>query len=318
MLNASGAAGPNEHEPFPIPGEGRPTSRWVVRDGVRIHCLDWGVGADEGSAEDSPGSGEAVEGSRIVLFLHGVGGNALIWTDVARRLRVSLPGHRLVAVDTRDGGRTDHPATGYGLSEFIADVVAVADAFAGAGARVSLVGHSRGGWLAACVAALHPDRVDRIVLVDPARITFGSRAAGDAAYAWIFGNLGPFPSREAAVAWARSEEAAAVWSPTRVASFLDNLVDVPGGGGVAGRLPRAAMEQLRAARADGEGLRYEAVAAPTLLLLAASLGDQHMADRMTYAERIAGTRVERVPGTHFLHTDSPDLVAELIADHLGA
>ena len=28
------------------------------------------------------------------------------------------------------------------------------------------------------------------MLLDPARITFGSKAAGDSAYAWIFGNLG--------------------------------------------------------------------------------------------------------------------------------
>ena len=79
------------------------------------------------------------------------------------------------------------------------------------------------------------------------------------------------------------------------------------------RLPRAAMEQLRAARADGERVRYEDVAAPTLLILAAGLGERHMADRMTYAERIAGTRVERVVGTHFLHTDAPAEVATLTA-----
>ncbi len=290
---------PNAHEPFPIPGEPRPVSRWVTRDGVRIHCLDWGGPADR----------------PVLLLLHGVGGNALIWTDVARRLRGSLPDHRIVAVDTRDGGRTDHPASGYGLAEFVVDVLAVA-ADVAPGRPVSLAGHSRGGWLGACVSALHPERVDRLVLLDPARITFGTAAAGAAAYTWIFGNLGPFASREAAVTWARTEEPRAAWTETRVASFLDNLVDQPGGG-VVSRLPGAALEQLRAARADGEGLRYEDVAAPTLLILASGLGEQHMADRMTYAERIAGTRVERVMGTHFLHTDAPAEVAALIGEHLA-
>lgn len=278
---------------------GRPTDRWVTRNGVRIHCLDWG-GPDGGPA---------------VLLLHGVGGNALVWNDVAPLLRAGLPGHRIVAVDTRDGGRTDHPESGYGLAEFMADVLAVADDLGAE--RASLVGHSRGGWLAACVAAVHPGRVDRIVLLDPARITFDSQAAGNAAYGWIFGNLGPFPSREAAVDWARAAEPTAHWTPTRVAAFHDNLVDQPGGG-VAGRLPRAAMEQLRSARADGEDIAYQDVAAPTLLILASGLGEQHMADRLSYAERIPGTRVERVFGTHFLHTDAPAEVAALVVGHLAS
>jgi pimeloyl-ACP methyl ester carboxylesterase len=193
------------------------------------------------------------------------------------------------------------------------DIVAIAD---GLGAeRVSLVGHSRGGWLAASVAAVHPERIERIVLVDPAPIRFASPGAGEAAYRWIFGNLGPFPSREAAIEWARSEEPTAAWTPTRVAAFLDNLVDQPDGT-VAGRLPRTAMEQLRAARADGHTIPYDAVTAPTLLLVATGVKEK-MADRLVYAELIPGTRVVEVAGTHFLHTDAPALVARLVTEHLS-
>jgi pimeloyl-ACP methyl ester carboxylesterase len=274
-----------------------PTDRWVVRDGVRIHVLDWG-----GPADGHP-----------VLLFHGVGGNALVWNDVAPRLRTSLPDHRILAVDTRDGGRTDHPPTGYRLADVMDDVVAIADDLRAE--RVSLVGHSRGGWLAASVAAVHPERVDRIVLVDPAPIRFASASAGDQAYRWIFGNLGPFASRAAAVEWARSEEPTAVWSPTRIGAFLDNLVDQPDGT-VAGRLPRSAMEQLRAARADGHTIAYEAVTAPTLLLVATDASEQ-MEGRLAYAERIRGTRVVEVAGTHFLHTDAPDEVARLVTEHLA-
>jgi pimeloyl-ACP methyl ester carboxylesterase len=275
----------------------RPTDRWLTRGGVRIHLIDWG-----GPPDGPP-----------VLLLHGVGGNAQVWNDVAPRLRGSLPGHRILAVDTRDGGRTDHPPTGYRLADFMDDVVAIADDLGAE--RVSLVGHSRGGWLAASVAAVHPERVDRIVLVDPAPIRFASPAAGDTAYRWIFGNLGPFPSREAALDWARSEEPTANWTPTRMGALLDNLVDQPDGT-VAGRLPRAAMEQLRAARADGHTIPYEAVRAPTLLLVATGV-EERMADRLVYAERIAGTRVVEVAGTHFLHTDAPHEVARLVTEHLS-
>jgi pimeloyl-ACP methyl ester carboxylesterase len=165
------------------------------------------------------------------------------------------------------------------------------------------------------VAAVHPDRVDRIALVDPAPITFPSPAAGEQAYRWIFGNLGPFASREAAVDWARREEPRASWSPTRIGAFLDNLVDQPDGT-VAGRLPRSAMEQLRAARADGHAIAYEAVQAPTLLLVATGV-EERMADRLVYAQRIQGTRVAEVAGTHFLHTDAPEEVARLVTEHLA-
>jgi pimeloyl-ACP methyl ester carboxylesterase len=274
-----------------------PVDRWFSRANVRIHALDWGGPAD----------------GPVVLLMHGVAGNALVWNDVARRLRTSLPGHRIIAVDGRDGGRSDHPETGYRLADFMDDVIALADQLGAA--RVSLVGHSRSGWLAASVAAVHPDRVERIVLVDPAPITFATKDAGDTAYRWIFGNLGPFASRDAAVEWARDEEPNANWSATRIGAFLDNLVDQPDGT-VAGRLPQAAMQQLRAARADGHTIPYEDVRAPTLLLVATESTDR-MADRLVYADRIPGTRVETVEGTHFLHTDAPEEVARLVTEHLS-
>jgi pimeloyl-ACP methyl ester carboxylesterase len=275
-----------------------PVDRWFARGGVRLHALDWGGGSDRPP----------------VLLLHGVGGNALVWGEVAPRLRAGLPGRRVIAVDTRDGGRSDHPPTGYRLADFMDDVLAIADQL-GAG-QVSLVGHSRGGWLAASVAAVHPGRVERVALVDPAPITFASPAAGDTAYRWIFGNLGPFASRRAALDWARNEEPDADWNATRVGAFLDNLVDQPDGT-VAGRLPQAAMEQLRAARADGHAVAYEAVVAPTLLLVATGVAEK-LAGRLAYAERIRGTRVERVAGTHFLHTDAPGEVSRLVTEHLAA
>jgi pimeloyl-ACP methyl ester carboxylesterase len=278
--------------------KGTPVDRWFSRAAVRIHALDWG-----GPADGPP-----------VLLLHGVGGNALVWADVASRLRAALPGRRILAVDTRDGGRTDHPPAGYRLSDFIDDIIAIADQLGAQG--VSLVGHSRGGWLAASTAAVRPDRVERIVLVDPAPITFASKDAGDRAYRWIFGNLGPFASRDGALAWARSEEPQAKWTPTRIRAFLDNLVDHPDGT-VVGRLPRTAMEQLRAARADGHSISYEAVRAPTLLLVATAVKER-MADRLVYAQRIPGTRVAEVDGTHFLHTDAPEEVARLAAEHLSS
>jgi pimeloyl-ACP methyl ester carboxylesterase len=42
-----------------------------------------------------------------------------------------------------------------------------------------------------------------------------------------------------------------------------------------------------------------------------------MDGRLAYAQRIPGTRVVEVRGTHFLHTDAPEEVAQLVAEHLA-
>jgi proline iminopeptidase len=46
--------------------------------------------------------------------------------------------------------------------------------------RVDLLGHSAGAMLATCYAAVHPDRVDRLILMSPAGLRSGWRAAFEA------------------------------------------------------------------------------------------------------------------------------------------
>jgi pimeloyl-ACP methyl ester carboxylesterase len=249
-----------------------------------------------------------------VLLLHGLAGNALIWRDVAERLRALVPRRRIVAIETRDGGQTDHPIIGYGLPEYVADVLAVGNEIGGG--QLALVGHSRGGLLAASIAALHPDIVDRIVMIDPARLTFRTSQDAEASYGRVFGGLGPFASSDAAIDWARSQEPNARWSRTRIDSFLGNFVALPNGT-LVGRLPRTAVEQLRVTRAEFETVPFELIRAPTLLITASGLGEVHVTERLVYAARIPACRMVRLPGTHFLHTDAPDEVAALIAAHLS-
>jgi pimeloyl-ACP methyl ester carboxylesterase len=277
-----------------------PTDRWFDGDGIRIHALDWG-----GPQDGTP-----------VLFLHGVGGNAWIWDDVAPRLRTALPDTRLVALDGREGGDTDHPATGYERERYVADVLAVHDALGGR--PMVLVGHSRGGWLAAWLAATHPDRVERLVLVDPARLVFASRSAADGYYAGVRGALGPFESEEAAIAWARQADPRAQFSPVRVRSFLFGLRRLPDGR-LVGKLPPEVVPQLQAAREDGDAVATALgrISCPTLLLVGTRQPDERIAHRLAYGERIPGVTIVRIDGTHFLHTDAPAEVAAAIADFVA-
>ena len=272
-----------------------PRDRWLPGAGIRVHALDWG-GPEDGTP---------------LVLLHGVGGNAWIWGDVAPRLASALPGHHVVAIDQRDGGETDHPPAGYGREAFIGDVLAVQDALGGE--PMVLVGHSRGGWLAAALAAAHPDRVARLALVDPARLVFATSGDADAFYRSVARSLGPFADADAAIAWARGEDPEAAWTPTRVRSILAGLREAPDGT-LHGRLPPGVVPQLREAR-EGGGAVTEAlgrITAPTLLLVGERQAPARVADKLAYADRIPHARIVRLPGTHFLHTDLPDAVGDAI------
>jgi pimeloyl-ACP methyl ester carboxylesterase len=281
-------------------GEG-PADRWFDGAGVRLHGLDWG----------GPPNGPAI------LLLHGVGGNAWIWDDVAPRLRAALPGHRVVAIDQRDGGASDHPRDAYGRADFTDDVLAVAAAL-GTG-PLTLVGHSRGGWLAAWIAAAHPEAVERLVLVDPARLAFADGGASDQFFAWVEGSLGPFASREAAIDWARSQDRAANWTAVRTRSFLFGLRE-ESNGSLVGKLPRAAVGHLQEARRDPTEVTaaVAGIRQPTLLLVAERQSPARRADKLRYADVITGTVVRSIDGSHFLHTDAPAEVAAAIAEFVAS
>ena len=99
-------------------------------------------------------------GSPIVL-LHGLAGYAGEWSDTSAWLHER---HRVVAVDQRGhGASTRTPAT-VAPESFVEDVAAWLDVLRLE--QASLVGQSFGGLIAFLAAALHPDRVTRLVVAE--------------------------------------------------------------------------------------------------------------------------------------------------------
>ena len=98
------------------------------------------------------------------LLVHGLGGSAVTWVEVIEGLAEHGP---VVAVDLPGFGRTpiadDDPLTIEGYVDF---VLAVADALGWD--AFTLHGNSMGGLIGTLLAASHPHRVDRLVLVSPA------------------------------------------------------------------------------------------------------------------------------------------------------
>lgn len=104
------------------------------------------------------------EGSPTAVYVHGLGGSATNWTDLADQLSGSVSG---IAVDLPGFGRSV-PPDGFDYS-IPAHADAVARFIRGLDAGpVHLFGNSMGGAISMYVAADHPDLVRTLTLVSPA------------------------------------------------------------------------------------------------------------------------------------------------------
>jgi pimeloyl-ACP methyl ester carboxylesterase/predicted glycosyltransferase len=113
------------------------------------------------------------QGRRIAWEVHGCGEHTVVlvpgWQIIHSRMwKMQVPYFaryfRVVTYDPSGNGRSDRPAGDYTIERNTAELLAVMDATDTA--RASLVCHSRGTWFGALVAQRHPERVDRLVLVD--------------------------------------------------------------------------------------------------------------------------------------------------------
>jgi len=120
-----------------------PTAHAFTRETVSLRAWEW------------PGDPPPT------LLLHGIGNYARYWDFFADAVAGRL---RLIATDARGHGESGRPPGDYAPQEFVADAVSVLDALAID--RALVVGHSMGGTHAIRLAAAHPDRVERLVVVD--------------------------------------------------------------------------------------------------------------------------------------------------------
>jgi lipase len=98
---------------------------------------------------------------RAVLALHGVTAHAARW----RVLAEALPELRFIAVDLRGHGHSPWVPPWH-LEQHVADALSVLDELGLS--RVVVFGHSFGGAIAVHLARAAPERVERLVLLDPA------------------------------------------------------------------------------------------------------------------------------------------------------
>jgi pimeloyl-ACP methyl ester carboxylesterase len=267
-----------------------PHSRYIVRDGLSLHHLDWGS-----------------EGRHPIILVHGSRLHAHVWNDFSRRFHDR---HHVVAVDQRGHGESGWVAENdYRIEELYRDLRAVVEARGFS--RYTLIGHSLGGRVSMLYASRHQAEIDRLVLVD---ITPGRPAAAGAVREPLAEAQQPrtFESEDAAIAYL----ARAMHRAPR------HLVEESVRHGMrrndAGRYVwkyDPVLFTRRVALPPGMDLwnLMSTVSTPTLL----QYGSHSDVVNADLAERLRGTMpsctVERIENAgHGLFTDQPDAFAESV------
>lgn len=251
-----------------------------------------------------------------LLALHG-------WLDNAGsfdRLAPLLVAERyVVALDLRGHGRSSHLSEGnwYHYVDRFEELREVLDHFGWA--RAGLLGHSLGGTLASLFAALYPEHVDELLLVEAlGPLTYAAedalaqlRRALDQRVAFATRRpLRVFPDLDAAIA---ARVAANGLSETAARAIVERGVVAVDGGYVWCSDPRLTLASpLRFTEAQVLAM-LAGIRAPTLLVLAEPATSYLPTTMMdARAAQVAGIRVVRLPGNHHLHLEDADAVAAAI------
>jgi pimeloyl-ACP methyl ester carboxylesterase len=117
-------------------------SRFITANGLRQHAVIGGEGPP-------------------LLLVHGWPENWYAWRMVMPALARDF---EVIAVDQRGIGQSDKPARGYDTGALAADLVALMDALGHE--RFAVVGHDTGHFISYALAADHPDRVERVALLE--------------------------------------------------------------------------------------------------------------------------------------------------------
>jgi pimeloyl-ACP methyl ester carboxylesterase len=116
----------------------------IASNGIRLHVEKQG------------------SGSPTLVFLHYWGGSSRTWRHVIAGLGADVD---TVAIDQRGWGQSDHPRSGYALTDLADDAQGVIDALGLD--RYVLVGHSMGGKVSQLLASRRPLGLIGLVLVAP-------------------------------------------------------------------------------------------------------------------------------------------------------
>ncbi len=259
------------------------TSHFQEVNGINLHYVTWG---------------KFTLPEHAVLLVHGLTASYLEWSLLGPAL--AEQGWFAIAPDLRGRGQSEKPHHGYGIPFHANDLLALCDALNLP--TVHIVGHSLGAQIGYFLAAIHSNRLGKLVLVDT-----GGRVPPDALQA-----IGPalerlgktYPSLDAYLQ-ERKQSPAHSWNPFWEAYYRYDA-EVHSNGTVTSLVPRAVIEEeIQVNTSLNPDVLLSRIHAPTLIARA-PLGtlapDRGFLMAPDEAERvkgiIAGSRVVEIPNTN--------------------
>jgi len=252
-----------------------PETRFLRTRSGRVHVLELGGGQE------------------TILLLHGTGRSVADWQEgLGQRLAAK---HRVVAFDYYGHGLSDrtHPWR-YGIALWARQAIDVLDALGIE--RVTVVGHSVGGCVAAVLSADHPERVERSVFIghgiamDPVQLVPLVPGFGEIRMARteIFSDLfSPEHERRLGLAWSIRGTRSALLTYIRRMYTIDGL-----------RLVTGTYEQIRRPVLQVHGIEDASIP---------------IAAARKLSGRLADTRLLEVEDVgHDVHVEAPELLAGAI------
>lgn len=239
-----------------------------------------------------------------LIILHGLLGSLDNWVPVAQKLAAHF---QVFLVDLRNHGQSPH-AEEFGYDEMAADVRQFLTELRLEAAHV--LGHSMGGKVAMRFAQLHPDKVNKLVVVDMSPREYPPRydTLMDAMLAL---DLTSFERRD------QVDLALSTAEPDKTLRqfLLKNL-----GRNAAGRL--FWKPHLRSIRANYAGVRGSLPPEPRCnrpaLFVRGERSDYVQADdRELIHQLFPSAQIETIPGAgHWVHANAPDKVVEVVTSFL--
>lgn len=102
-------------------------------------------------------------GEKTIICIHGLTANCRAWDLMAQALS---PEYTVIAIDLRGRGQSDKLDTGYSPDHHIQDLLCLMEDLNIE--KTFLMGHSLGAFISLVFAARHPQRLEKLILVDGA------------------------------------------------------------------------------------------------------------------------------------------------------
>jgi len=253
-----------------------------------------------------------------LLALHGWLDNAATFDALAPLLSQRW---QVVALDLRGHGRSSHIAAGgwYHYVDYFDDIRATIDHCGWP--RVDLLGHSLGGTLASLFAALYPERVGELLLIEALGPL--TRTLDDALpqLRRALDQHAAFAARRPLRVFATIDEAVAArmlandLSDQAARAIVTRGIEAVDGGHVWSSDPRLTLVSPQRYTEDEVLAMLGAIRARTTLVLADPATSYLQSAMMdARAARVAEIRVVRLPGHHHLHLEDAAAVAAALIE----